>query len=190
MIVVGITGKAGSGKSLLARALEDRGATRISLDEIGHEVLEKVKDQLVQEFGSSIVSDGTVDRTALSSAVFSSDSNLATLNNLTHPLIRERVLQQLSVVDNSLVVIEGALLFDIGLAESCNTVVWVKSPEAISRERLLRRGMEEQKVRSILRLHKDLEKYKDRCDVIIANDSTPENFVCRFVELSKEWRIL
>lgn len=189
MTVVGITGKAGSGKSLLANVFEYKGAARICLDEVGHSVLHEITDELTKAFGSSVVSEGIVDRRKLSNIVFSSHEKLAVLNKLTHPLIKSRTLEILSGLNSQLAVIEGALLFDIGLADACDKVIWIESSEEIIHKRLETRGMDRDKIERIVSLHRGLEKYRSLCDAVIVNDSTPKDLVQRLFQLLHEWRI-
>ena len=98
-IVIGLTGGIGTGKSTVARILKDLGLKLIDADQIGHEFLTsgtKVYNQLVKSFGEKILRpDGEIDREVLGGLVFSDAKKRQILNNLTHPAIREEIIEKI-----------------------------------------------------------------------------------------------
>lgn len=103
MIVVGVTGGIGSGKTTVAALLARRGARVIDLDEIARQVAAPggaAYDALVDHFGQAVVrTDGTLDRAAIADRVFSDPDELATLNGLTHPAIAVETARRLASVE-------------------------------------------------------------------------------------------
>jgi dephospho-CoA kinase len=131
MYVVGLTGGIGTGKSVVAKILEQRGAVILDADRLGHEVYlpgRPAYDDIVTEFGPGVVAeDGTIDRKKLGPIVFSSPDNLARLNAITHPRMKEMIRDRLADLDRAgtkVAVLEAALLFDAGW-DDLTDEVWV-----------------------------------------------------------------
>ena len=97
MILIGLTGGIGSGKSEVARLLTERGAEIIDADLIVRELQQpgaEVYEKMIELFGSEVVaSDKSLDRTAIAKKVFTDESLLKTLNQLVHPIVR-RVMNE------------------------------------------------------------------------------------------------
>ena len=95
MVIIGLTGGIGSGKSTVAALLAERGARVIDADRIGHEAYLPGTpgwDQIVAAFGRDVVAaDGTIDRAALGRRVFADREALETLNRIVHPLIAQEI---------------------------------------------------------------------------------------------------
>jgi dephospho-CoA kinase len=117
VIVVGLTGGIGSGKSTVSQGLVDRGAVLIDADAVTRELQEPgepVFDAMVARFGPGIVtSDGVLDRAAVARMVFVDDEALRDLNGIVHPAVRERIqgrLAELSSPSERVVVLDIPLL--------------------------------------------------------------------------------
>lgn len=138
--VVGVTGEIGAGKTAVARIMERRGAKVVSLDELGHRALRdpRVKDKLRQEFGEGVFRGDEVDRAELGKLVFADARKLAALNAVVHPLMRAWARDGMEKADG-LVVVEAALLYEMGLDGLCDAVMFVGAPEEVRLERLRRR---------------------------------------------------
>jgi dephospho-CoA kinase len=134
MLVIGLVGGIGSGKSVATAMLAELGAEIINADLVGHEVYEPGKpgfDAIVAEFGSDVVGpDERIDRKRLGALVFADSTRLARLNAIVHPLIRaeiERRVQQARVKGEArAVVVEAAILLEAGW-RSLVDQVWVIS---------------------------------------------------------------
>src|SRR5438093_13641191 len=100
MYVVGLTGGIGSGKSTVLQMLAARGAEVLDADAIVHELQrpgEQAFDEIVDVFGPSVVApDGTLDRAAIASIVFSDPEKREALNAITHPKVGARFAERLS----------------------------------------------------------------------------------------------
>ncbi len=134
MLVIGLVGGIGSGKSVATAMLAELGAEIINADLVGHEVYEPGKpgfDAIVAEFGSDVVGpDERIDRKRLGALVFADSTRLARLNAIVHPLIRaeiERRVQQARAKGAArAVVVEAAILLEAGW-RSLVDQVWVIS---------------------------------------------------------------
>jgi len=138
LVVLGITGGIGSGKSTVAQKLSSMGAVLIDADKIASTLLgdRKVKDEIIEEFGESVLDGkGNVYRTYLAHAAFESKKNIDKLNKITHPRIKDEILSQVNKLEKSLakkgksekevVVIDAPLLFEAGLEKICNATLFV-----------------------------------------------------------------
>lgn len=134
MLVIGLVGGIGSGKSVATAMLAELGAEIINADLVGHEVYEPGKpgfDAIVAEFGSDVVGpDERIDRKRLGALVFADSTRLARLNAIVHPLIRaeieRRVQQARAKGEARAVVVEAAILLEAGW-RSLVDQVWVVS---------------------------------------------------------------
>src|SRR3954452_23359833 len=98
MLVVGLTGGIGSGKSTVAQLLIKRGAVLIDADRIAREIVEpggRAYQAVVDRFGSDVVAaDGTIDRPAVAAIVFDDEQARRALNGLTHPAVGAVMAEQ------------------------------------------------------------------------------------------------
>ena len=102
MYVIGLTGGIGSGKSTVAAMLGELGAVVLSADLTGHEVYlpgRPAWQEIVDAFGRDVVAeDGTIDRAKLRDIVFAGPKQLARLNSITHPRMKELMREKLAAV--------------------------------------------------------------------------------------------
>jgi dephospho-CoA kinase len=173
-MVIGVTGKIGTGKSTVCEILKNKyGAHVVNVDRIGHEVLEEVKEKLVELFGGSVLEDGKVNRKKLAGIVFESQENLKKLESLVHPLMKKRV-QEIINKTSGLVVIEAALLKRMGLDQLCDHVITVVA----SRETILKRNREADRR---LKFQEDIVPQ----GIVVANNSTLEDLEKKVEEVMK-----
>lgn len=176
MIIVGLTGGIGGGKSTVSRALARKGACIIDADQIAREVVEpgsSVLLELAQAFGEDVVVDGVLDRSLLASRAFVDEEHTQLLNGITHPEIRRRIkdrLVQAREEGNRVAVLDHPLLLEQGLAAEVDLVVVVDVPAEIRVQRLVTfRGIEEQDARNrIARQMSDAARL-EKADVVIDN---------------------
>jgi dephospho-CoA kinase len=172
-LVVGIMGKIGSGKSTVSRILQnDYGFECLDADKFGHSALEKERDALIRSFGKQIVGpDGNIDRKILGNIVFSDTEELALLNSIVHPRIKKDICQIIGSSKDKKFVIDAALLFEIGLDESCDYIVSVEAPvESVIRRVSENRRWDEKKIRNVLAAQQYMDFLKDKTDFIIYNN--------------------
>ncbi len=179
MLVIGLTGGIGTGKSEAARHMVELGARLIDADLVGHEAYAPQTEawrKVLEAFGEGILNpDGGIDRRSLGNIVFSDPENLARLNAIMHPLMAGMVQEKIDGFREQgagVVVVEAALLFEAGwdfLVEE----VWVTdSPEESVIERLAQRnGMSEEEARRRVSSQMGRRERLNRADIIIDNSS-------------------
>ena len=177
MLVIGLTGGIGTGKSEAARQLEELGALIISADEVGHEaytVNTEAWEQVVATFGNGILQDNKeIDRRKLGGIVFSDPSQLKKLNQIMHPRMARIVSDKIEAfrgqgVDT--VVVEAALLFEAGW-DSLVEEVWVTdaSEEIIIGRLRERNGLSEEEAKKRINSQMDRMERIGRSDFVINN---------------------
>ena len=178
MLVVGLTGGIGSGKSTLGALLERRGAQLIDADELGRLVLEPGEaawHAVVGQFGQAVLIPGTmdIDRRRLADMVFGDPHKLAVLNEIVHPGILSRIadiLESFAGTD-SIVIIDAALLHEIGLAEAVGVLIVVIAESDIRMDRLMRdRNMSQEDVQARIDAQADPSEAEAKADYVVRND--------------------
>ncbi|HEY8216646.1 MAG TPA: dephospho-CoA kinase [Acidimicrobiia bacterium] len=148
MLLVGLTGGIGSGKSTAAALLAARGAVIVDADAVARAVVEPgtpALAALVERFGEGILdADGALDRPALAAAAFADDASREALEAITHPAINEEFLARVQAAPpDAIVVCDVPLLAESKQAQSRGypVVVVVEAPLAVRLERLAARGV-------------------------------------------------
>jgi dephospho-CoA kinase len=148
MVLVGLTGGIGSGKSTVARLLETRGAVIVDADQVARDVVEPGQpafEKLVERFGSAVVGpDGRLDRPKLAEIAFATEEGTAALNAITHPAVGEEFLRRMSAApEDGIVVCDVPLLVESETAASrgYEFVIVVEAPRDVRLERLEGRGV-------------------------------------------------
>ena len=183
MLLVGLTGGIGSGKSTFAALLAEHGAHVIDADVLGHDALrpgQPAWNSLVDQFGDEIVVPGsmTIDRKRLAEIVFADDRKRAALNAIVHPEIFRRIADAIDRLRNtdSIVVIDAALVFETGLADSCDVIVVVFSEKEIRADRLMRsRGMTLEQITARMATQTDPGELREKADIVVINDGYLED---------------
>lgn len=177
MLVIGLTGGIGTGKSEVARILSELGAAVIDADKVGHKVYAprtEVRHEVLLTFGSQVLkADGEVDRDKLGSIVFEDREKMARLNAITHPAIVKRIkgrLRKLEGQGTEAVVIEAILLVESPLAGLVDEVWMTLAPEEQVVERLARRsGLTPLEVRQRIGMQPPFSTKARSADVVIEN---------------------
>lgn len=181
MFVAGLTGGIGSGKTTFARLLAERGAEVLDADELGRSALEPgtaTWHSVVAQFGDGILVPGTmdIDRKALAAVVFNDPKKLAALNAIVHPVIVSRIADTLEVLrgTDEIVVIDAALLVDLGLEGGMDAVIVVTAPENIRTKRLVRdRNMSVKQVQDRISAQASEELLREKADIWVDNSGDP-----------------
>jgi dephospho-CoA kinase len=155
LLVVGLTGPIGCGKSTVAGMLTELGAEVIDADTASRTVTEPgapALPEIRERFGAEVFRpDGALDRAALATVVFADPAALADLERITHPRVREVIDQRLAQagdLDPPLAVIEAIKLVEGGLADRCAAVWLVECSPETQHERLKRRGATDDDIRA------------------------------------------
>lgn len=154
MILVGLTGGIGSGKSTVSAALAERGAVIVDADAIVREVQQPgspVLQQLAERFGAHVIAaDGSLDRAAVAAIVFSDPDALKALNAIVHPAVAAEMNRRvLAERDTDRVVVMDIPLLTENPREGLQGVIVVDVPSETQVERLVRfRGFAEDDARA------------------------------------------
>lgn len=191
MLVIGLTGGMGTGKSVVARMLRKLGAAVVDADETGHEAYLPGTDgwrAVVKAFGRGILSpDDTVDRKKLGALVFNEPKALMRLNAILHPrmydMMKER-LAQLEGQGTKVAVLDAAVLIETGWDKLADEVWVVTAPAETVVERLKQRGhLDEQSIRARVRTQPTQGERVKHADVVIDNSGSVEALERRVKEL-------
>ncbi|WP_102959362.1 dephospho-CoA kinase [Mangrovicella endophytica] len=143
MIVLGLTGSIGMGKSTTAEMFEAAGMPVHSADAAVHRLYAGRAVPLIEAAFPGTTADGVVDRTKLAAVVLGDTAALRRLEGIVHPLVREEEQAFLAVAQGSgapIAVLDIPLLYETGAEARCDKVVVVTAPEAVQRERVLARA--------------------------------------------------
>ncbi len=178
--VIGLAGGIGAGKSAVAAVLADAGCVVSDSDRDAAEVLAdpKVVATLRSWWGDEVVaSDGSVDRSVVATRIFGDAEARRRLEAIVHPEVHRRREARFAAAPADVVafVIDAPLLFEAGLAESCDAVLFVDAPWS---SRLVRvaehRGWDESELRRREKAQLPLEEKRRRATLVIENDSDAE----------------
>jgi dephospho-CoA kinase len=173
MIVVGLTGSIGMGKSATAAMFEAEGCPVFDLDAEVHRVY-AVGGAAVEPLEAAfpgVVRDGAVDRAVLSDRVVGDSEAMNRLNRIVHPLLgagRVAFFEAARAANAAIVVLDVPLLFETGGERNMDAVVVVSAPADVQRERVLaREGMSEAKLDGILARQMADEEKRARAHFIV-----------------------
>jgi dephospho-CoA kinase len=154
MIVLGLTGSIGMGKSTTAAMFRDENIPVHDADQAVHRIYAGVAAPMIEEAFPGTVVDGTVDREKLAAKVLGNPEALRRLERIVHPLVRadaDAFVEDARKAGEPLVVLDIPLLFETGGRDRVDRILVVTAPPEIQRERVMARpGMTEQKFQSIL----------------------------------------
>ena len=193
MLLVGLTGGIGSGKSTVARMLGGRGAVVLDSDAFAREAVTKGSpgfERVVRLFGTGVLRpDGDLDRKGLADIVFHDDRLRAELEEIVHPEVRRRIAEAIGGQDHTdrVVVVDSPLLFETGSAESFQVVVVVSATPETRIARLAARGMDPQDVRARLESQMPLEEKAARADIVLDNEGSVDELE---VQVERLWEDL
>jgi len=181
MPLIALTGGIASGKSTIARRLEEHGAVIIDADQIVRDVQvpgSPVLQQIAEAFGDDLIDEsGALDRAALGSRVFSDPAALARLNGLVHPAVRVESKRRMdaALADNvdAVVVYDVPLLVEARADDPWDTIVVAHAPAEVRLRRLIElRGMQPQAAQDRIDAQASDEKRLAVADVVIETAGT------------------
>ena len=182
MLVVGLTGNIGSGKSTVAGILEARGVPLIDADLLAREAVAPGTPALAaiaERFGRSVLTPaGALDRAALRAIVFANPADRASLDAIVHPAVkalRDARLADLRARRAPVVVCDIPLLFETGLDREVDVTVLVDAPLDVRLARILRnRGLSRDEALAMAAAQLPAEDKRARADYVIENDGSVE----------------
>jgi dephospho-CoA kinase len=179
--IIGLTGGIASGKSTVSTYLKSKGIPVVDADLVSREVVEPgSKGLLLLEiaFGSSMITNGRLNRKRLRNLIFADDDKRILLNSILHPIIHEEILKQLDEhkgVD-PIIVFDAPLLLENNLAHLVDIIWLVSCSEKKQMQRVMQRDdSTESEARAIISKQMSLKEKEKLADVIITNDNTIES---------------
>ena len=193
MLVIGLTGGIGTGKTEVSQMLQDLGAVVINADQVGHEAYtphSETWNAVVQAFGDSILSEnGEINRRKLGSIVFASPEQLAILNGIMHPRMAGIVSEKLGCLRESgaeVAVVEAAVLFEAGWDSLVDEVWTTESPlDSVVARLQERNGFEPEEIRKRVASQMSSEERSGRSAETISNTGDLEDLKSTVEELWK-----
>ena len=171
MIIVGLTGSIGMGKSTAAKMFEQAGVPVYDADETVHRLYAGRASPLIEQAFPGTVVDGIVDRKKLAQAVLNDSQAMKKLEAIVHPLVHEEeslFLEQAKFDREPMVVLDIPLLFEAGGKDRVDRIVVVSAPADVQRQRVLaREGMTVEKFESILSRQMSDHEKRAKADFII-----------------------
>ena len=192
MVVIGITGPTGAGKTTALNELEKLGGAVIDCDAVYHEMLESditLQDMLVQAFGDIRNENHGIDRKKLGAIVFNDPEALEQLNGIVRTAITRAISELLdgyrAAGTYRAAAIDGISIFETGLDRLCDTTLAIVAPAEIRIRRIMaREGISEEYARARVKAQNPDEFYTSRCAHTLVNDCADrESFGVRSREL-------
>ncbi|MBQ3139348.1 MAG: dephospho-CoA kinase [Ruminococcus sp.] len=183
VLVVGLTGQTGAGKSTVSKVFSDNGFAIINADLISRKVVEKgtkCLEEIVDIFKAGILnSDGTLNRKALGNIVFTDKTKLEMLNTIIYPYITSEILNEIKHLSDSgkkLVLLDAPTLFESHADDFCEIIISVLSDEEIREERIIKRdGLTKKQANDRMNSQLDAEYFASHSDYVIENNDTLES---------------
>ncbi|MGL6068008.1 MAG: dephospho-CoA kinase, partial [Sediminibacterium sp.] len=142
MLLVGLTGGIGSGKSVVAKIFRTLGIPVLDADKLARSIMEEdtiVQRDIIKTFGEESYIDGKLNRGFLAKIVFKNPYQLQILNNITHPRTIAAGFEWAKKQNAPYVVKEAALFFESGSAEGIDKMIGVTAPKALRIQRVMKR---------------------------------------------------
>ncbi len=198
MLVVGVTGGIGSGKTAATEHFQSLGITIVDADLASRVIVESGREALIrieEHFGPEVIAaDGTLDRRALREIVFNNPDERKWLEQLTHPLIGQEIVRQIQASQSPYTILASPLLLESGQSQLAQRVLLIDVPEALQIKRTTKRDdTTEEGVKAIMKAQMSRDDRRARADDIIVNDQdlahlhqAVEKLHQRYLEMAQE----
>ena len=192
MILIGLTGGIGSGKSTVSARLAELGARVIDADAITREVQQpgtEVFAAIVERFGDGVVAaDGSLDRTALAAKVFGDPDELKALTDIVHPAVGVTIAERMAEAagTDDVVVLDVPLLVESGRDDMAAMVVVDLDPEVAVQRLVEHRGFAEEDARARISRQASREDRLARADKVLDNSGSVEDLLAQ-VDAAWPW---
>lgn len=190
VMLIGLTGGIGAGKSTVAQLFEERGVPIVDADAIARDVVkpgEPALAELVEYFGESILgAGGELNRGKLAEVAFADAESNEALNAIMHPAISAETAKRIDALrgDHSVIVHDVPLLVEAGLAGNYDLTVLVDTPAEVRLQRLTElRGMDPEDAKKRIAAQATDEQRRAVCDVALDNSGDIEHLRAQFEQM-------
>jgi len=196
VILVGLTGGIGSGKSTVSALLAERGAVVVDADAITREVQapgQPVLAAIVERFGDGVLAaDGALDRQALADVVFTDGDALADLNAIVHPAVGAELARRLEAEAGTdhVVILDVPLLVESGRSDMAALVVVDVDPELAVERLVAHRGMRADDARARMARQASREDRLAKADIVIDNGGDRAALAAQVADVWERIRVL
>ncbi len=175
MIVVGLTGGIGSGKTIVCKVFEKLNIPIYSADIEAKKLMNsnfEIKSKLISEFGKNVYRNNSLNKKFLANIIFNNKKKLHFVNSVVHPIVKKHIKNWVSLQTSNYVIIENAILFESGFDKIANKIITVTAPEELKIQRVIKRDDSTyEEVKS--RINNQMpDEYKiKKSDFVIKNDN-------------------
>lgn len=192
IFIVGLTGGIGSGKTAASDWFKLQGIVIVDADVVARQVVEPgtaALKAIADHFGADVISaDGTLDRAALRHLVFSHPEERRWLEQLTHPLIAQEILRQLSMATSPYAMLVSPLLFETGQKNFVTRTLLIDAPEDHQLRRTAARdGVEAHQVKAIMAAQMSRDDRRARANDVVLNDGSLADLHAKLIALHQQY---
>ncbi|MFH1612346.1 MAG: dephospho-CoA kinase [bacterium] len=178
VLKIGLTGNIGSGKTTVGKIWKnlDNNFQYISMDEIGHKVVKKLQNKIIEKFGLEIVKNENIDNKKLSHLIFLNSNLYKSFMNLITPLMKKSIISEVKKITKGILIVDGALIFEYKLEKLFNYIVVVSSYKKTMIKRFcLKTNFSQNIVKNILNKQIDMKEKIKKADFVIYNNKSFED---------------
>lgn len=188
MLIVGLTGGIGAGKSTVANMFAQLGALVVDADQLAREAIEPGSSgfaEVVEEFSNKVVKNGEIDRKKLASIVFKDSEKRKKLEAIVHPRVQAALAQKIKALSpGDVLVYEIPLLVETGAADKFDYIITVEADIENRLDRLFERGMDEDEAERRIAAQASQADREAVADYVIINDGDRAQL---FAECARIW---
>jgi dephospho-CoA kinase len=188
MLIVGLTGGIGAGKSTVANMFAQLGALTIDADQLARQAIEPGSsgfDEVVAVFGEEIVTEGEIDRQKLGKIVFKDGTKRKQLEAIVHPRVQEALATKIKTLSpGDILIYEIPLLVETGAADKFDYIITVESDIENRLDRLFERGLDEEEAERRIAVQATPAQREAVADRVIINDGDRADL---FAECARIW---
>ena len=181
MLVVGLTGGIGAGKSTVAELFARLGALVIDADQLARMAIERGSDgfaDVMLRFGEEVIVNGDIDRKKLAEIVFSDEQARKDLEAIVHPRVQALFAEAVADLDHDdILIYEIPLLVETGAADKFDHVITVESEIELRKQRLLKKGLYISQIEKRMASQATEEARTAVADSVIRNDGDEDSLL-------------